>query len=386
MRIALVARGCRPGGGIERYTFELARRLSGRHDVTVITQPQEYADCGARLVPVNTVAHPKWLSILEFSRQAGRLAWQGDYDIVHAQGSDSTWGDVVTAHSCHAAGMRASLKMGPTWINLLRKALSPGHHSVLLRERQAYNSAVRLITVTHRVGRQLKATYPELKSKLIEVVHPGVTPPASDQSGDSLAGQALRRKLGLTPGTVLWVLVANDPVQKGALRLIQALAHNHHQATAFLICSAMGTHRGLHQAAMVHQVNDRVFFLSTPRDANQALAAADVVTGLPDYESFGLALLEAMAWGKPLVTSNQVGIMEILKGRPPVGLMVPANIKPAALGKIMAKVSADEAQRQAWGRSARAIARLYSWEKMTLTLEKRYARVLAFKKDHYGIS
>ncbi len=72
MRLALVARGCRPGAGIELYTFELARRLAQRHEVHVLTRPGEYADCGARLVPVTAPSAPRWLSILNFSRRAGR--------------------------------------------------------------------------------------------------------------------------------------------------------------------------------------------------------------------------------------------------------------------------------------------------------------------------
>ncbi len=384
MKIALIARGVQPGAGIERYTFELARRLSGRHDVTVITQPQEYADCGARLVPVNTVAHPKWLSILEFSRQAGLLAQKEKFDIVHTQGSDGFWGDVVTAHSSHKAGMRASLKVKPTCGNHLRKWLSPAHRSVLWRERQALTSAWAIASVTKRVARQLRAAYPGLDHKKMHVVYPGVSPVGPDQQQAVIAGQQLRQQLGLSSQHVLFVLVANDPRLKGAVRLIQGLAHCQHPGTRLLICSAKGHHPDLQQEAVRQQVANKVFFLNTSGGATAVYAAADVVTSLPDYESFGLALLEGMAWGKPLLTSTQAGLLEIIHHQPDIGLILPAQVKSAQLGAAMTIISEQQNNRVQWGRQARHLAESHGWDRMAATLEGIYQQVLALKKDRHG--
>jgi len=381
MRIALVARGCRPGAGIERYTYEMARRLSQRHEVEVITRPDEFEACGlSRLVPVRIPAAPLWHSILNFSHKAGFVAHVGHYDLVHTQGSDATWGDVVTAHSCHAAGMRASLKLQPTWINRLRKLLSPAHRAVLSLEHGTFLSAREIVAVSDRVRRQVLATYPATRNTAVSVVYPGVSPddflPGPEQRQKRLS---LRAALGIEKGQVAFALVATSLRLKGGARLIQALAQMKHSEAVLLLASSAPVAAGLRSLAARLGVARRVHFLPLRHQVHEALAAADAYALLPEYESFGLTVLEAAAAGLPLILAQNVGAAELFRPGHDA-LLLPALSNTGVVARLLDAVSERADWRRELGAAARQVAKKYSWDKTAEALEKSYQRAFAHKQ------
>jgi glycosyltransferase involved in cell wall biosynthesis len=376
MRIALVARGCRPGAGIERYTFEIAQRLSQRHEVSVITRPDEFETCGnSRLVPVRIPRAPRWHSILNFSHKAGFMAHAGHYDLVHTQGSDGTWGHVVTAHSCHAAGMRASLKIHPTLANRMRKLLSPAHRAILSLEHGTFMSAREIVAVSERVKRQLWATYPATRRTSTSVVYPGVDrdgfPPADDWQ--KLRADT-RAHLGLEKQQLVFALVANALRLKGAARLIQALALMKRTEAVLLLASSAPLDAGLRSLAARLGAGQRVHFLPLHHRVHAALAAADIYVLLPEYESFGLTVLEAAAAGLPLVLAQNAGAAELFdpgKG----ALLLPALSHARLVARSLDNLATQPAWRRQLGSAARQVARKHSWDKTTVALEKIYKKV-----------
>jgi glycosyltransferase involved in cell wall biosynthesis len=374
MKIALISRGCRPGAGIPRYTFELAKRLAPRHEVAVLTRSQEYADCGATLVPVASPAMPLWRSVLSFSTRAGFLAQQQDFDLVHTQGSDGRWGDVVTAHSCHLAGMRASLRANPGWVNRLRKLFSLNHRAVVQMERSAFASARVLVAVSKRVRRQVRAAYSCTRKLPFHVIYPGV-------DSEALAPGVLvplradgRDRLQLGPEQVAFLLVATAPRLKGAERLIRVLRHLSEPRAVVVIATPLGLEPRLSQLAERLGVTPWVRFLALGRDPRLAYAACDAYISLPEYESFGLSILEAMAAGLPVLVTSNAGATELMKhGRE--GLILPTWADDAAVAEAMRNLLADSNLRQRLTEGGRRTAQQYTWERMVAALERVYADV-----------
>lgn len=108
-----------------------------------------------------------------------------------------------------------------------------------------------------------------------------------------------------------------------------------------------------------------------------ALAAADLFV-LPSYsENFGIAVVEAMAAGLPVVISDQVGIHhEVSKSN--AGLVTPCTKEPlvAALRKLIANAS----QRQRLGSNGRQLVNeFFSQEAMTRRLSAMYEHPLMHK-------
>ncbi|MEW6516873.1 MAG: glycosyltransferase family 4 protein [candidate division FCPU426 bacterium] len=374
MKIALIARGCRPGAGIPRYTFELATRLAVRHEVVVITRPGEYAACPAALVPVPSARAPLWRSVLSFSTRAGFVAHQQAYDLVHTQGSDGRWGDVVTAHSCHLAGMRASLRAHPGWVNRLRKFFSLNHRAVVQMERNAFASARALVAVSRQVRRQVRAAYPGTRHLPFHVIYPGVDPEAFAPAAlDEWRGET-RRRLELAPEQTAFLLVATAPRLKGAERLIRALRALSEPKAVVVIATTLGLEPRLQRLAERLGVGPWVRFLAAGRDPRPAYAACDAYVSLPEYESFGLSILEAMAAGLPVLVTGNAGAVELMKNERE-GLILHTWASEASVAAAMRRLLNEPGLRQRLGEAGRRTAGQYTWERMTEALEQVYADV-----------
>ncbi|MFQ3633857.1 glycosyltransferase [Roseiflexus sp.] len=110
-------------------------------------------------------------------------------------------------------------------------------------------------------------------------------------------------------------------------------------------------------------------------------AAADVVTMPSHYESFGMAALEALACGKPVVATNAGGPAFIVEDGVSGVLIPPGNA--AMLANHLERLLHNDAERTAMGAAARERALRFSWEHVACDilgiyrdlLQQRSARV-----------
>jgi glycosyltransferase involved in cell wall biosynthesis len=105
--------------------------------------------------------------------------------------------------------------------------------------------------------------------------------------------------------------------------------------------------------------------------------AADVFV-LPSKsksEAFGLAMLEAMACGVPIIATEVGGIPFVLKGS---GILVPPGDSLSLVNAILSLLKNDDLQRmlgeQAWIR-----AREFSWDRAVKGIERVYESVTSFQ-------
>jgi phosphatidylinositol alpha-mannosyltransferase len=95
------------------------------------------------------------------------------------------------------------------------------------------------------------------------------------------------------------------------------------------------------------------------------------------FESFGLILLEAMAAGKPIVTSDIPGYRTVMADGQE-GLMVPPE-DDEALSHALIRLLRDRAAREVMGRRGRAKARAYAWEHVAEQVLVYYQELLAMR-------
>lgn len=108
-------------------------------------------------------------------------------------------------------------------------------------------------------------------------------------------------------------------------------------------------------------LSDRVVFAGPRRDVARVLAALDLFVCPSLYEGFGIAIVEAMAAGRPVVASAVGGIPEIVVNRD-TGLLVPPGDE-TALAEAMADLLADRDRARKMGLRGRERAR----EKFSIT-------------------
>lgn len=91
------------------------------------------------------------------------------------------------------------------------------------------------------------------------------------------------------------------------------------------------------------------------------------------FEGFGLPVLEAMACGTPVITSNVSSLPEVAGN---AALQIDPNDEPA-LSRAMASLWADHDLRRQLREQGLARARTFSWQKTAQETQALYARVLS---------
>ncbi len=163
---------------------------------------------------------------------------------------------------------------------------------------------------------------------------------------------AARRELGLPPDAPVALCAARLVDQKRHDVLLRAWTSV--RPTAVLLLAGDGPNRAAVETLRdVLGLADRVQVLGTRDDMPRLLAAADVCTLSSDWEGLPVALLEAMAAGRPVVATAVDGVVEALGHGG--GVLVPPG-DPAALGLALDALLGDpDAARTAGQRAAQVV-------------------------------
>jgi glycosyltransferase-like protein len=111
------------------------------------------------------------------------------------------------------------------------------------------------------------------------------------------------------------------------------------------------------------------------RDLDGLLAAADVFAFPSRKEGFGLAALEALACGLPLVCSDLPVFRTFLRDGDSAAMAAVGDVE--ALAEALELVATDPALRERLRRGGEAVARAHSWDRSAVQHERAYARAPA---------
>jgi glycosyltransferase involved in cell wall biosynthesis len=163
-----------------------------------------------------------------------------------------------------------------------------------------------------------------------------------------------------------------DP-QKGHDVLLRAAAH---VPEAVFVLAGEGPQRpALEAQAAKLGISERVRFLGFRRDIPELLAASDVFALPSLYEGTSLALLEAMAAGRAIVSSAIGGSDELIDDGASGLLIAPRDAD--ALVEALHRLLADEGLRSALGRYARErVIRDFSPTAMADRVTRIYTEIL----------
>ncbi|HST64662.1 MAG TPA: glycosyltransferase family 1 protein [Mycobacteriales bacterium] len=219
----------------------------------------------------------------------------------------------------------------------------------------AVRTADRIVVPTHAVAAELAAQVPDWWPEKVTVVGEGVPDVLRTPPPDA-ADRAARLDL---PPAYLLSLATLEP-RKGLDTLLAALADPAAPDLPLLLVGqpGWGGVDPLDQARALGLAAGRVRVLGRLPDLDLAvvLHRAAALASPSRAEGFGLPLLEAMAAGVPVVTSDAPALVEVGGG---AAVVVPRD-DPAALARGLAEVL-DPADRTTRVAAGRARADHYSW-------------------------
>ncbi len=192
-------------------------------------------------------------------------------------------------------------------------------------------------------------------------------------------GNKHRRDEYAPKGEHILAHLSNFRPVKRILDVIEIFAQVRHEVPARLLMIGDGPDRvAAEWLARDKGIAHDVVFLGKQSLVHELLNCADVLLLPSDLESFGLAALEAMASGVPVVCSRVGGVPEVVRDGVEGYLAAPRDVKAMA-GRTL-EILTTPGKREQMGRAARLRATTtFCSTKIIPLYEKLYERVLAGK-------
>jgi glycosyltransferase involved in cell wall biosynthesis len=187
----------------------------------------------------------------------------------------------------------------------------------------------------------------------------------------------IKKKLGLSDAPVVGIVARLSDV-KGHIYLIKAMkAVLKSMPQAQLLIVGDGKIKDeLVNTVAVLGIQKGVFFIPSVRDTKDVLSAMDLFIMPSLKEGLGLAIMEAMASGLPVIGSNIGGIRSLIKNNINGILVEPADVN--ALSENILLLLDDFDKAGSLGRAAQIfIKENFSQEKMVLQTEDLYLECLS---------
>ncbi len=365
MRILQVSSAKTFGGG-ERHLVDLSRELVARgHQVFVALRPTNEWHGHLDFLPPESFMHVSIRNSFGMisAKQMGQFIKDERIDIVHAH----------VARDYLAASIACRLAKSARLV-LTRHVVFPlkPFHRFALRNVDA------AIAVSAGVRLQLARIFSEAK---IRTIPNGID--MSDTSAESQGRERVEfRTLHNIPlAAPLVVTVGELKVLKGQRDLVLAANEILKQIPDchFVIAGKDNSidkkfRRELKRLVRVLGHEERFLWLDWLDDLSPLLSAADIFVSPSHSESFGLAILDAMAAGTAVVATDTDGARELLRSSEP---LVPIKDPVALADKICWYLTNDEARKDHGQRLRTTAGEMFSLTRMADATEAVYRDVLS---------
>ena len=265
--------------------------------------------------------------------QLARELREGNYDLVHTHLFQA---DVIGRIAARLAGV-------PRMIKSLHNmgAWKKRHH--LLVDRCLSGRTERILCCSDEL-RDSAIRQEKLDPRRVVTIYHGVDVARFSPNIDRAA---YCRELGLDPARRIIGTIGRPIPEKGQQHLVDAVPAilAAHPDTQFLVVGEGPLRKSLEQRAADRGIADRIRFVGARADIPEMLALMDVFVFPSLREGLGIAVLEAMAAGVPIVAANIRPLSEIV-AHERTGLLVEA----ASSAALSAGVNRLLADRQLWTR------------------------------------
>ncbi len=306
-------------GGAERYLVDLCTRMAAEgHEVHVYAEHQDEENPGICFHSVKTIPFPKSLRLLSFAIKATKEMSDGDYDIVFGVGN-TLKADILQPHGgVHWAWFWRSLRAYENpllWtIKFLGRVFSPKQWVSGWVEDAPYR-AKRLraiIAISDMVKQDMIRRY-RIPEERIQVIYNGVDIERFHPRNRRFR-EEIRRKHGIGDELVV-LFVSNNFRMKGLAFLIKALAEIKKENSRPLKLLVLGRDRqdSYSRLARDRGVFDEVIFAGSTREPEKYYGASDLLVHPTFYDACSLTVIEALASGLPVITTDCNGASGLLR-------------------------------------------------------------------------
>ena len=207
----------------------------------------------------------------------------------------------------------------------------------------------------------------------VETLYHGLDPGALIQSATA---DGVREELGIPARAPVVGTVANFRREKGHQHLLRAavLVRRELPDVRFVLVGQGPLEQAVRAQARALELDDTVLFAGFRRDVPRVVAATDLFVLSSLHEGLSIALMEAMALGKPSVVTSVGGVPEQVEHNRQGLLVPPAD--PSTLADGILRVLKDTALGDRLGRAAERRAADFDIRTAVRRTEEVYAELL----------
>ncbi len=368
LKKVLFLHGINSIGGAERDLLSIIKALSGFHPIVVCPSDEPLVSLVRSIgVPVICMSFPPWRKVkslpvvIPAMYRLFRILVNQKIDLLHI--NDLWWAPM---------GLAASRLAGIPCVTHVRADYTSRHI-----KHYKLKACQICIPVSKAVGRSLQAS--GVNASRIRLVYSGID---LGKVAENYDRNSLQVRYGITPDRVVIGSVGNLLAVKGYESLISAVAHIKTVIPSILCLIVGGGERPyaktLHALVKERGLQNNIIFTGFCDDVYPVLSMMEVFVLASTSEGFGIALLEAMAMGKPIVATSVGGIPEVvIHGK--TGLLVRA-MDPLWLARAVSYLLRNRKKALEMGNRGRERVETYfSIQSEIKKLENLYSEVLGME-------
>jgi glycosyltransferase involved in cell wall biosynthesis len=360
----------RSWGGMEMSMTVTADRLRARgHEIVPVCYPNSPIHERLKKLDFEPLLFDLWGKFHPFKAfRLSRIINSGELDLVH------------TDYSRDLFTLVPALKMAKPTPLVLHKHVGTKNPKNLPVHPILYGRVDCAIAISEVIVRNLVETHP-LRPDQVRMIHHGID--IDRFTPNPVRRHAVRAELGLGEDGLLVGIVGRLQRHKGHLEFLEVarrLLPRHPEVRFVVVGEAT---RGEDEEAneildrfQAAGLGDRMILTGYRDDVPDLLGAMDVFLFPTHAEAFGLVIVEAMAMGVPVVSSNCDGVPDIVEEGRTGYLVDPTNVE--ALTAAVELLLADPTRRQDFGAAGRRRAlEAFSLDGMCEKMEELYEELIA---------
>lgn len=235
----------------------------------------------------------------------------------------------------------------------------------LLHEKLLFTNSKKYIAISHSVKKDLMRLY-NIKSENITVIYHGVSTddlPDVHNDESQFVRRHIRHQYNIPDDAFVLLTVGALNVRKGLpiiFDVIKELLTHDFKSIVLLAVGAGDTQRFLLQAEDLG-IASHIKLVPAQKEIAPFYQASDMFFFPSIYEPFGLVILEAMASGLPVVTSNVAGAAELITPNRD-GIVIGSKFSILDIASEISTLIKDKSKRISLGRMARQSALHWHWD------------------------
>ena len=350
MKIAIVLMKYNPFGGYERQAALLAEAFADCGDKVTVFANEWLGNtrAGIKFQKVPMFKGMSWLKVLSFalfSKQCLNRE-ESNFDIIIAFDRTFIMDIYRAGNACHKEWLNFRKQHGNI-LDLISIAINPLHivinkiENFIFSRIQKMNG--KIIVLSDTGAHQICRHYLIDENRFI-TIPPVVDLTRFDNSKLQILRREQRNKLGIGNNTLLLLHVGSGFRIKGLNSTIASLSILVNKGLkAELVVAGKdrsGTKKNLKLCQKL-RLGKNVHFLGGVKDIERFYAAADIFIMPSLFETFGIAAIEALACGLPVIIGRGAGVSSVIE-QEKVGKVIDVPADPGKLAKLIEETSMTE--------------------------------------------